>query len=149
MVIYRNSCGAIYLLAQMRYSRLTPSAICASRVICALRHVKEEWNGRADPSPTNGFVYCAAVICGRADPSPTNGFVYCAAELYGRADPSPTNGFVYRAAVICGRTMPSHTIDVSDFYSLFFVLSSLFFINSFRGRADPSPTESASFIVRR
>ncbi len=33
--------GAIYLLAQMRYSRLSPPAICASRVICALRHVKE------------------------------------------------------------------------------------------------------------
>ena len=30
--IYRNSCGAIYLLTQMRYSRLMPSAICASRV---------------------------------------------------------------------------------------------------------------------
>ena len=70
---------------------------------------KQSCRGRADPSPANGFVYRAAVICGRADPSPTNGFVYYTAELYGRADPSPTSGFVYRAAVFRGSAQRSHT----------------------------------------
>ncbi len=62
--------------------------------------------GRADPSPTNGFVHYAAVICGRADPSPTSGFVHCAVKIRGRADPSPTSGFVYCAAVTCGGLTP-------------------------------------------
>ena len=113
-----------------------PQGISRRRHIAPYRHIaflaiyraSRRMKREGMPSPTSDvsdfyslffFIYSFFFFCrGRADPSPTNGFVYCAAVICGRAD------LFFKERE--GRPLP---YKYSDFYSFFFFIFSLFFMN--------------------